>query len=155
VARRRAVLLASFALAAALIALSEFDRRTFRLPDAITVPLALCGVLAAAVMGKGWIWHLVSAALGLALILLVDLGYRAWRGRPGIGLGDGKLLAASGAWLGAEALPTVLLWACVSALGALLLMHVSGRQVGARTAVPFGSFLAFGTWLVWCLGPLQ
>jgi leader peptidase (prepilin peptidase) / N-methyltransferase len=149
------VLFASLALAAALIALSEFDRRTFRLPDLITIPLALCGLLLAAIMGKGVIWHLVSAGLGLALILLVDLGYRAWRRRRGIGFGDAKLLAASGAWLGAEALPTVLLWACVSALGVLLLMHVSDRQVGARTAIPFGSFLAFGTWLVWCLGPLQ
>jgi leader peptidase (prepilin peptidase)/N-methyltransferase len=149
------VLALSLGLAAALIALSEFDRRTFRLPDVITIPLALCGVLAAAIMGDGVMWHLFSAALGLALILLVDWGYRAWRGFDGIGLGDAKLLAASGAWLGAQALPSVLLWACVSALGVLLLMHMSGRRVGARTAIPFGSFLAFGTWLVWCLGPLQ
>ena len=149
------VLVLSIGLAVALVALSEFDRRTFRLPDQITIPLALCGVLAAALMGNGVLWHLFSAALGLALILLVDWGYRAWRGFDGIGLGDAKLLAASGAWLGAQALPTVLLWACVSALGVLLLMHVSGRRVGARTAIPFGSFLAFGTWLAWCLGPLQ
>jgi leader peptidase (prepilin peptidase) / N-methyltransferase len=149
------VLVLSLGLAVALVALSEFDRRTFRLPDLITIPLALCGVLAAALMGNGVLWHLFSAALGLALILLVDWGYRAWRGFDGIGLGDAKLFAASGAWLGAQALPSVLLWACVSALGVLLLMHMSGRRVGARTAIPFGSFLAFGTWLVWCLGPLQ
>jgi prepilin signal peptidase PulO-like enzyme (type II secretory pathway) len=149
------VLLLSLVLAAALIALSEFDRRTFRLPDLITLPLALSGILAAALTGKGLWWHVVSAGIGLLVILLVDQGYRAWRGVDGIGLGDAKLLAASGAWLGAEALPTVLLWACVSALGVLLLMQVSGRRVGARTAIPFGSFLAFGTWLVWCLGPPQ
>jgi leader peptidase (prepilin peptidase) / N-methyltransferase len=149
------VLLLSLILAAALIALSEFDRKTFRLPDPITIPLVLSGVVAAALMGKGLVWHALSAGLGLMLILLVDQGYRAWRGYAGIGVGDAKLFAASGAWLGAEALPTVLLWACVSALGVLLLAHGLGRRVGARTAIPFGSFLAFGTWLVWCLGPLQ
>jgi prepilin signal peptidase PulO-like enzyme (type II secretory pathway) len=52
-------------------------------------------------------------------------------------------------------LPTVLLWACVSALAVVLLAHALGRRVGARAAIPFGSFLAFGTWLVWCLGPLR
>jgi leader peptidase (prepilin peptidase)/N-methyltransferase len=70
-------------------------------------------------------------------------------------MGDAKLFAASGAWLGAQALPTVLLWACVTALGVVLLAHVRGRRIAATTAIPFGSFLAFGTWLVWCLGPLQ
>ena len=150
-----AVLLLSLILGAALIALSECDRTAFRLPDAITIPLALTGIGAAALMGKGVAWHAFSAALGLVLILLVDWGYRAWRGRAGIGMGDAKLFAASGAWLGAEALPTVLLWACVAALGVLLLAHMLGRRVAATTAVPFGSFLAFGTWLVWCLGPLQ
>jgi prepilin signal peptidase PulO-like enzyme (type II secretory pathway) len=37
----------------------------------------------------------------------------------------------------------------------LLLARLSGRPVTAQTAIPFGSFLAFGTWLVWCLGPLH
>jgi leader peptidase (prepilin peptidase)/N-methyltransferase len=149
------VLLLSLGLAATLIVLSEFDRTAFRLPDPITVPLALSGILAAAIVGKGVGWHLVSAGIGLTLIVLVDQGYRTWRGFSGMGRGDAKLFAASGAWLGAEGLPTVLLWACVSALVVVLLAHMLGRRVGARTAIPFGSFLAFGTWLVWCLGPLR
>jgi leader peptidase (prepilin peptidase)/N-methyltransferase len=150
-----AIVLLSLILGAALIALSEWDRTAFRLPDALTLPLVLIGFVAAALMGTGVAWHALSAALGLVLILLVDWGYRAWRGRPGIGMGDAKLFAASGAWLGAQALPTVLLWACMAALAVLLLAHVRGRRIAATTAVPFGSFLAFGTWLVWCLGPLH
>jgi leader peptidase (prepilin peptidase)/N-methyltransferase len=149
------VLLLSPILGVALIALSEWDRTAFRLPDAITIPLVLSGLGAAGLMGTGVAWHALSAALGLMLILLVDWGYRAWRGRAGIGMGDAKLFAASGAWLGAQALPTVLLWACIAALGMLLLAHILGRRVAATTAVPFGSFLAFATWLVWCLGPLH
>jgi len=142
-------------LAAALVALSETDRQAFRLPDVITIPLVLSGILAATITGGGFMWHVFSAGLGLALILLVDQAYRAWRGFSGIGLGDAKLFAASGAWLGVEALPTVLLWSCSAALLVLALAHAAGRQIGAQTAIPFGSFLAFGTWLVWCLGPLH
>jgi prepilin signal peptidase PulO-like enzyme (type II secretory pathway) len=113
------------------------------------------GILAAAILGGDVLWHVISAGAGLVLIILADRAYRAWRGFSGIGLGDAKLLAASGAWLGAEALPTVLLWSCSAALAVMALAHALGRRIGAHTAIPFGSFLAFGTWLVWCLGPLH
>jgi len=149
------VLVLSLILASALIALSEFDRQTFRLPDVITIPLGVSGILAAAIVGGDVLWHVLSAGVGLVVTVLVDCVYRAWRGFSGIGLGDAKLLAASGAWLGAEALPTVLLWSCSAALVVMALAHALGRQIGAQTAIPFGSFLAFGTWLVWCLGPLH
>src|SRR5262245_54712353 len=149
------VLVLSLMLAAALIALSEIDRQAFRLPDLITIPLVLSGIFATAITGGGIMWHMFSAGLGLALIVLVDQAYRAWRGFSGIGLGDAKLFAASGAWLGAEALPTVLLWSCSAALVVLALAHAVGRRISAQTAIPFGSFLTFGTWLVWCLGPLH
>jgi leader peptidase (prepilin peptidase)/N-methyltransferase len=149
------VLLLSLLLAAALITLSEIDRTTFRLPDALTIPLALAGLSAAAVMGTGLLWHAVSAGIGFIAIVIVDHAYRAWRGVSGIGLGDAKLLAASGAWLGAEALLSVLFWSCLAALLVLLVARMRGRRLEAQTLIPFGSFLAFGTWLVWCLGPLQ
>jgi leader peptidase (prepilin peptidase)/N-methyltransferase len=142
-------------LASALIALSEIDRQTFRLPDVITIPLAVSGILATGIVGGDVLWHAISAGVGLVLIILADRAYRAWRGFSGIGLGDAKLLAASGAWLGAEGLPTVLLWSCSAALVVMALAHALGRGIGAHTAIPFGSFLGFGTWLVWCLGPLH
>jgi len=149
------VLALSLILAAALIALSEIDRQKFRLPDVITIPLVLTGILAAAILDRGIVWHAFSAGLGLTFIVLADQAYRALRGFSGIGLGDAKLFAASGAWLGAEGLPTALLWSCASALLVLVLVHALGQKVGARSAIPFGSFLAFGTWLVWCLGQPQ
>jgi leader peptidase (prepilin peptidase)/N-methyltransferase len=71
-----------------------------------------------------------------------------------MGLGDAKLLAASGAWLGAEGLPGVLLWASGSALVGILIARWRGETLSASTRVPFGPFLAFGTWLVWVYGPV-
>ncbi len=143
--------IAGAVLAAALIAASVIDLRTLRLPDWITVPLAGAGVAAAHVLAwDDGLQRLLAAAAGfLALALVRDIYFR-WRARHGLGLGDAKLMAAAGAWTGLAALPSVLLWACALAL---LAIAASGRRVTSATAIPFGPFLAVGTWLVWLYGP--
>src|SRR5262245_28011209 len=108
-----AVLAASALLAGALIALSVIDLATFRLPDVITLPLILAGPLLAWAAGwDGVWWRVISAGVGFAALFAVGSGYLALRGRTGLGLGDAKLFAAAGAWLGMEMLPSVMLWAC-------------------------------------------
>ena len=57
-------------------------------------------------------------------------------------MGDARLLAAAGAWLGLGLLP----FAMLLAVGIALL---AGRRVTAATAIPFGPFPAFATWLAW------
>jgi leader peptidase (prepilin peptidase)/N-methyltransferase len=150
-----AVLLASALLGAALVALSVIDLRHMRLPDAITLPLAAAGVaLAFALRWPEPVWHIAAAAAGYALLAGLAHGYRAIRGRAGLGLGDAKLFAAAGAWLGPLGLPSALLWACGTALLALALWRARGRPLTGSTRIPFGPFLAIGIWLVWLLGPL-
>jgi leader peptidase (prepilin peptidase)/N-methyltransferase len=145
----------SILLAAMLTALSAIDVHSHRLPDVLTLPLAALGLLASAATGVAplW-WSAASAALGFALLAGLAWGYRRVRGRPGLGLGDAKLLAAAGAWLGAGALPTVLLWATGSALVCVLLARLRGAVLTGASRLPFGPFLAFGTWLAWLYGPL-
>jgi leader peptidase (prepilin peptidase)/N-methyltransferase len=130
------------------------DLRDFRLPDTLTIPLIAGGI---AVSGwaafQPWWWSLFSALVGFSLLAALDLAYRHIRGRAGLGLGDAKLLAASGAWLGAEQLPVVLLWATGSAIVCVLLSLVRGRRVSATDRIPFGPFLAFGTWIAWLHAP--
>jgi leader peptidase (prepilin peptidase) / N-methyltransferase len=146
-------LLASIALALALAALSAVDLRDYRLPDVLTLPLVAVGVLASWWLGLAspW-WAIASAVVGFALLAGVALLYSRVRGREGLGLGDAKLFAASGAWLGLEGLPAVLLVACGAAIVALLLMALRSQPLLATTRIPFGPFLAFGTWLVWVYG---
>ena len=146
-------LLASAVLALALAALSAIDVRDYRLPDVLTLPLAAAGLLASWWAGESplW-WHVVSAVIGFALLAGLASAYRYARGRDGLGLGDAKLLAASGAWLGAEALPVVLMWACGAAIVGLLIAGWRSKEFSATTRIPFGPFLAFGTWLVWLYG---
>jgi leader peptidase (prepilin peptidase) / N-methyltransferase len=149
------LLVLSSVLAVALAVLSAIDLSAYRLPDLLTLPLTALGLVATPLVLEASLWwQLASAVLGFALLAGVALAYTKLRGRPGLGLGDAKLLAAAGAWLGAEPLPSVLLWACGSALLALLLRAWRTGALSAQARVPFGPFLAFGTWLVWLYGPL-
>jgi leader peptidase (prepilin peptidase)/N-methyltransferase len=98
--------------------------------------------------------HMIGAAVGFATFALIGLAYRHLRGREGLGLGDAKLLAGAGAWLGWQALPGLVLIAAVSALALALAGALAGGRLSATTRVAFGSHLALAFWLVWLLGPL-
>jgi leader peptidase (prepilin peptidase) / N-methyltransferase len=149
------VLLASLLLGAALIALSVIDLKTFRLPDVLTMPLMFAGLGLAGVLGwDSFGSRAASAAIGFGSAYAVARTYEAVRGRAGLGLGDAKLFAASGAWVGAAGLPSVVLYGCATALTALAVARVRKTSLSLTTAIPFGPFLAAGTWLVWFYGPL-
>lgn len=146
-------LLASVALALPLAALSAIDVHEYRLPDVLTLPLAAAGVVVSWWLAPASLWWTIASMLiGFALLAGVGMLYRHLRGRDGLGLGDAKLFAASGAWLGLEGLPGVLLVACGAALVALLIATIWRSQITATTRVPFGPFLAFGTWIIWLYG---
>lgn len=137
----------------ALLAAGWIDLLHMRLPDAITLPLVPAGLAAClALRPEAVLDHAVGAAIGYAALRGVAIGYRRLRGRDGLGAGDAKLFAASGAWLGWEALPTVLLGAVLAGLMVALLLRLSGRAIGRGTAIPFGPGLALATWLVWLYG---
>jgi leader peptidase (prepilin peptidase) / N-methyltransferase len=152
----RMVLVSSVVLGISLAAMSAIDVHSFRLPDVLTLPLIGGGLLLAWLMDWGplW-WRAASAAAGFLLLYAVERIYHRLRGCNGLGRGDAKLFAASGAWLGAEGLATVLLWASWIALLGVLLAACLGKPLTRTTRIPFGPFLAFGTWLAWFYGPLS
>jgi leader peptidase (prepilin peptidase)/N-methyltransferase len=139
-----------------LLALGWIDLRSWLLPDALTLPLIIAGLAASFIFDPD---QLVNRALGAALgyvsLMTIAALYRALRGREGLGGGDAKLLAASGAWLGAAALPQVILLAALSALAAAGSLRIAGIRLGIHSALPFGPFLALATWVIWLLGPLD
>ena len=149
-----AVLLSSL-LALALALLSAIDLAEYRLPDALTLPLTALGLAATPLLQEASLWwQAASALIGFAVLAGAAFAYARLRGRAGLGMGDAKLLAAAGAWLGAQALPSVLLLACGAALVGLLIRGWRTGSLSATSRVPFGPFLAFGIWLVWLYGPL-
>ena len=129
-----------------LLALALIDLRSWRLPDALTLPLIAAGIAAAALgmLPTVDLFHaLAGAAVGYLALAGIGWAYRRLRGRDGLGLGDAKLLAAAGAWLGVESLPWLVLIAAVLGL-ALALART--QPVRAETAVPFGPPLALAFW---------
>lgn len=142
-------------LATTLIALSTIDARTFEIPDNLTLPLLVAGVLLRAPHGAAEVLAaLGAAAAAFGAIAGIATIYAATRGRDGIGLGDAKLLAAAGAWLGLLALPTVVGLASLAALATVgaVAFRVGRPALDAR--LPFGPFLALAFWVVWLYGPI-
>ena len=143
---------------AVLVALAAIDVEHLLLPDRITLPGIAAGILLQPVTGwagPGWsgvLGGLVGAALGAGVLLLA---YGLWwlvRREEGLGLGDVKMLAMVGAFLGWKGVVvTLVLGAASGAVVGLALMAVGRVGLGAR--LPFGFFLALGAAVALFAGP--
>jgi leader peptidase (prepilin peptidase)/N-methyltransferase len=136
----------------ALLTLGWIDAGSFLLPDVITLPLLLAGLAEAFFLEPERLTdRALAAALAYTALWALALAYRRLRGRDGLGLGDAKLLAAGGAWLGLAPLPYAMLAGALLGLGWAGGMRLRGVAVSATTRLPFGPFLAAGIWLAWLL----
>ncbi len=134
-----------------VLALIDYDYQI--LPDVITYPLILFGVGMSFAGGMTW-WldSVVGATFGALLPIAVIVIYKLIRGEEGMGWGDVKFLAGIGAVVGLAGCVWVLIvGALVGALVGLALM-VMGRGT-AKTALPFGTFLALAALVYLFLPP--
>lgn len=136
-----------------LLLIAVIDAEHMLLPDVLTWPLIGTGLAASVLLGQGW-HGVLSAGIGLAALWLVAWGYRAARGRQGLGGGDPFLFAGAGAWVGWQGLPSVLLWACALGFSLVIARLAVRRSVSSTDRMPFGPGLALGVWLTWLIGPL-
>ncbi len=138
-----------------LLVLAAIDWRTMTLPDVLTLPLTVAGLLAVGLYDPPSLpEHAAAAMAGFLAFAGIAYLYRRLRGRDGLGLGDAKLFAAAGAWLGLAGQWSALLIATVTGLvwtGFL----VWRRGPALDTRLPFGAFICIGIWLVWLYGPLR
>jgi leader peptidase (prepilin peptidase) / N-methyltransferase len=95
------VFLADFGLAMALTAAAFIDAEHMFLPDPITIGGTVFGLATPALRGLTWTDAFVGALVGFVGVWVpFVVGYKALRGRAGMGLGDAKLLMLAGAWFG-------------------------------------------------------
>lgn len=126
-----------------LLALAALDITEFWLPDAMTGALGVAGLVSgAAGFAPPLVDRLIGGAGGFAALWLVGAAYKRVRGRDGLGGGDPKLLGAIGLWLGWQALPMVLLLACLIGFGVVLFWMLTGRRARMDDRLPFGALLA-------------
>lgn len=136
-----------------LLALAALDVAAFWLPNPLNAALAAAGLAGGALgLAPSLEDRVLGGVGGFAVLWLVARGYKAIRGRQGLGGGDPKLFGAIGCWLGWQDLPLVLLAASLIGLAAVLGMMSAGRRLRASDRLPFGVMLAAGAWFVW-LGP--
>lgn len=134
--------LLALALCWTLLCASLIDLKHFILPDHLTLPLLWAGLL---INVAGYFATLqdavVGAAAGYLTLWSVYWIFKLLRGKEGLGHGDFKLAAALGAWLGWQALPTIILLAAVAGIAAGLIL-IASRRMRASQPMPFGPFLA-------------
>lgn len=140
--------------AALLICLFLIDLDTQYLPDDLNYALLWLGLIAAAL---GWTVPLASAVwgavLGYGVFWVIFQAFKLATGKEGMGYGDFKLLAALGAWLGAEYLLAIILLSSVvgAVIGVLLL---ATRRLGGRDVpMAFGPYLAGAGLVSLAVGP--
>jgi leader peptidase (prepilin peptidase)/N-methyltransferase len=118
-----------------LISLSFIDIDHQLLPDSMTLPLLWAGLVANAF---GLFTDLNSAVFGAVFgymsLWTVYWVFKLLTGKEGMGFGDFKLLAALGAWMGWQSLPTVIILS--SLVGAIIgTVSIVARGQGKNTKI--------------------
>lgn len=145
----------SLLLGWALLVLAAVDWLAFRLPDMITLPLIVAGLIAAQLLpGEHVLEHLAAALIGYTTFWAIAWVFRQLRGKEGLGLGDAKLAAAAGSWLGLVSLPSVLLLASVAGIAWVLMRTLFKGRAALSERIAFGIPLCAAIWIVRLYGPL-
>jgi len=138
-----ALLVPRLAFACAMVVLFAIDLEHQLLPNAITLPGIVVGLIASAVLPPGIVDALIGAAIGGGVLWLIGEAYFRYSGQEGMGGGDVKMLAMIGAFLGWKLVLVTLVLSSVA--GSLIgLSVIVLRKGGMKYALPYGTFLALG-----------
>jgi leader peptidase (prepilin peptidase) / N-methyltransferase len=147
------VLLASrLVFGCALVVLFAIDLEHHLLPNAITLPGIVAGFGFSLFTEPGWQASIIGALAGGGALFAIAEAYYRVRHEEGLGMGDVKMLAMIGAFLGWKLALVTLMMASLAGSFAGLVLIVSKRG-GMKYALPFGTFLALGAAAAATVGP--
>jgi leader peptidase (prepilin peptidase) / N-methyltransferase len=129
------------ALVTALLVLSLIDLEWQILPNAITIPGIVVGLLASLLPGPPTVLGALAAAVGgYVALMALALGWQRFRKVEALGQGDWKMTAMLGAFLGWQGmLLTVFLASVLGTVVGLGLIAFAGRT--GQHKLPLGTFL--------------
>jgi leader peptidase (prepilin peptidase)/N-methyltransferase len=136
----------------ALIVLFAVDLEHHLLPNAITLPGIVVGFAFSLVAEPGWIDSLIGLLAGGGVLYLIAMVYYYVRHEEGLGMGDPKMLAMVGAFLGWKLTLLTLMVASLTGTVVGLSLIAVGRG-SMKYALPFGCFLAVGAGISAVAGP--
>ena len=129
------------------VALIDLDRRL--IPNKITLPAAIVALgVGVALDPAGVPEQLIAGAAAGGFLLVFVLAYPR-----GMGMGDVKLAAVLGLFLGRSVAVALLVAVLAGTLAGMAVMMRVGVERGRKTAVPFGPFLALGGVVALFIGP--
>jgi leader peptidase (prepilin peptidase) / N-methyltransferase len=136
-----ALLAARLVFGCALIVLFMIDLEHQILPDVITLPGIVTGLVLSVALPPGPLMSLLGLLLGGGLLwAIAELWYRL-RHVEAMGFGDVKMLAMIGAWLGVKMV--VMTFVLSSMMGGLVgVVLIASRRADMATKVPYGTMLA-------------
>lgn len=145
-----------FLFSCALLVITLIDYDFYIIPNVITLPGTVIGLGVAAFNQYTQIFHFpVVTSLadsfwgilaGAGFLFVVAEAYYYLRNIEGLGMGDVKLLAMTGAFFGPIcSIYTIFMGSLVGSVIGIALVVVSGRRM--TQALPFGPYLALGTFL--------
>jgi leader peptidase (prepilin peptidase)/N-methyltransferase len=136
-----ALLVVRAVFSAAMIALFAIDLEHHLLPDRITLPGIVAGLLASLFLPPGLRDALIGMVVGGGILWVIGEAYFRYAGDEGMGGGDVKMLAMIGAFLGWELVILTLVLSSVA--GAVIgVIVIALRRGGMKYALPYGTFLA-------------
>ena len=135
-----------------LIVLFAIDLEHHILPNVITVPGIVVGFAFGVVTEPGWLASLIGIVIGGGVLWAVAEAYFRVRHEEGLGMGDVKMLAMVGAFLGWKLTLVTLMLGSVS--GSIIGLYlIATERGGLKYALPFGTFLAIGAAAAATVGP--
>ena len=134
------MLVLGLVLVAFLVPIALIDLDSQIIPNRLTLPAAITAiVLGTALDPGGEVERLIAGAAAGLIVALPSLLHPS-----GMGMGDAKLVAVLGLFLGAAVVPAFFVALIVGTIGGVAIMVRKGMSEGRKTRVPFGPFLALG-----------
>lgn len=155
------------ALTAGLVVASGIDLDYLVIPDILTVGGVVAGICASYLLPElqnclnstdAMIQSVLGAAIGAGILWLTAKTASWLLQKEAMGIGDAKLLAALGAFLGWPSLPFILVISSFAGtIVGLVLIKSRKRKLGVK--IPYGPYLAFAAilWLLlgrWVMNPI-
>jgi leader peptidase (prepilin peptidase)/N-methyltransferase len=136
------------ALVTALVPIAFIDLDHRIIPNVIVGPAALVGIVLVAILQTDdVVEHLIAAAIAGGAFLLVAIAVPR-----GMGMGDVKLVAMLGIYLGRAVAPALLIALATGTIVGIGIIASQGTQKGRKFKVPFGPFLAVGGMAAYFVG---
>ena len=131
-----------------LVPIAVIDLDVRRIRNALTAPAAVLAIVLGALLAP----HDLPEQLAAGAAALIFFMLPALLSKKGMGMGDVKLAAVLGLYLGRAVAPAIFIALILGVVVGVAVMTSTGVTAGRRVKIPFGPFLAAGALIAFFVG---